>query len=221
MSELALAMINVTGPDAHEFLQGQLTNDLDRLESEAEILSAWCNPKGRVVWFGTVTRIPSGYALSAPADLADDIVQRMTVFRFRSKVEFAIDAVDTTVDAEFLITNGYPFIGRQQSEQFTPHMLNLDLLDAINLDKGCYTGQEIVARTHYRGATKRRCLRFESAEPVNPGDKIQEGNRSVGEVVNAIGTDLLAVVPVDKADADLTINRLALQHVQLPYLNQS
>ena len=168
MSALTLAMINVTGPDAYEFLQGQLTNDLDRLEAEGEILSAWCNPKGRVVWFGTVQPIPSGYALSAPADLAEDIVQRLTVFRFRSKVEFAIDAADATVDAQFLITNGYPFIGRAQSEQFTPHMLNLDLLGAICMDKGCYTGQEIVARTHYRGKTKRRCLRFESAAPVAP-----------------------------------------------------
>jgi len=214
-------MINVTGPDAHEFLQGQLTNDLDRLRSEAEMLSAWCNPKGRVVWFGTVQPLPSGYALSAPADLAEDIVKRLTLYRFRSKVDFAIEASDASVDAQFLITNGYPFIGRQQSEQFTPHMLNLDLLDAISLDKGCYTGQEVVARTHYRGKTKRRCLRFESAKPVSPGDKVSEGDRVVGEVVNAAGTDLLAVVPVDKADSDLTINGLALQHVQLPYLYRS
>lgn len=218
MPELPLAAINASGHDAFTFLQGQLTNDLERLEAEAEILSAWCNPKGRVIWFGTVTRIEGGYALSVPPDLADDIVKRLLMFRFRAKVEFAIEAADAGVDAEFLITNGYPFIGREQSEEFTPHMLNLDLLDAISMDKGCYTGQEIVARTHYRGKTKRRCLRFESAEPVAAGDKVTEGDRSVGTVVNAAGTDLLAVVPVDKADADLAVNGSKLQHLPLPYL---
>jgi len=105
-----------------------------------------------------------------------------------------------------------------QSEQFTPHMLNLDLLGAVSVDKGCYPGQEIVARTHFRGTTKRRCLRFESAEPVSPGDKVSAGDHDIGEVINAIGKDLLAVVPVDKADDPLNSNGIALLHLSLPYL---
>ena len=219
MTSLPLATIRVTGADALEFLQGQLTNDLERLEAEAEILAAWCSPKGRVIWFGTVTRDNAGYALSAPADLAEDLVRRLTVYRFRSKVDFAIDNSDATADARFLIANGYPFIGAAQAEQFTPHMLNLDLLDAISLDKGCYTGQEIIARTHYRGKTKRRCLRFESEVPVVAGDKVELDGRAVGEVVNAVGTELLAVVPVDRAEAALTIGGSALRHRVLPYLS--
>lgn len=218
MSALSLATIQVTGDDAFDFLQAQLTNDLSRLDSEAEILAAWCSPKGRVIWFGTVSRTDSRYALSVPAELAEEIVRRLTVFRFRSKVDFVIENDGATVDASFLVTNGYPFIGPEQSEEFTPHMLNLDLLDAVSLDKGCYTGQEIVARTHYRGKTKRRCLRFVSTQPATAGDKVCEGDRAVGEVVNAAGTDLLAVVPVDRADAALTIDGSALRHVPLPYL---
>ena len=213
-----IATINVTGPDAFTFLQGQLTNDLRRLESEPEILAAWCSPKGRVIWFGTVTAIESGFALSAPAETAADIVKRLTGFRFRSKVEFDIVDDGSTVDPVFLIRNGYPFIGAAQAEQFTPHMLNLDLLDTISFDKGCYTGQEIVARTHYKGATKRRTLRFTSETPVAAGDKVSDGTRDIGEVLNASGNDLLAVVPVDKADAPLTVNGVKLTHVSLPYL---
>ena len=213
-----IATINVTGPDAFTFLQGQLTNDLRRLESEPEILAAWCSPKGRVIWFGTVTAIESGFALSAPAETAADIVKRLTGFRFRSKVEFDIVDGGSTVDPVFLIQNGYPFIGAAQAEQFTPHMLNLDLLDTISFDKGCYTGQEIVARTHYKGATKRRTLRFTSEKPVAAGDKVSDGTRDIGEVLNASGTDLLAVVPVDKADATLTVNGVKLTHQSLPYL---
>jgi folate-binding protein YgfZ len=217
MSELSLATISVTGSDAFEFLQNQLTNDLGLLESEAEILAAWCNPKGRVVWFGTVQATESGYSLSVLADIAEDIVERLNVFVFRSKVEFAIDP-GGSVDPAFLIQNGFVYIDREQMEQFTPHMLNLDLIGAVNLDKGCYPGQEIVARTHYRGATKRRCLRFESAEPVSPGDKVSDGSRDVGQVVNAIGTDLLAVVPIDLENQELTVNGIALVQLPLPYL---
>jgi len=199
-----LSTITVTGPDAFEFLQGQLTNDLHRLEAENEILAAWCNPKGRVIWFGTVWPIDQGYGLSAPADTAADIVKRLTMFRFRSKVAFEIVDEGATVDPGFLIENGYAFIGPEQVEQFTPHMLNLDLLDAISLDKGCYTGQEIVARTHYRGATKRRLHRFTADGDVSASDKVMLGNRAVGDIVNVVGHDLLAVVPTDKSGEPLT-----------------
>jgi folate-binding protein YgfZ len=213
-----LATINVTGPDAFAFLQGQLTNDLRRLDAETEILAAWCTPKGRVIWFGTVRPIESGFALSAPTETAADIVRRLTVFRFRSKVEFNVVDEGITVDPEFLVRNGYAYIGAAQAEQFTPHMLNLDLIDAINFDKGCYTGQEIVARTHYKGATKRRTLRFESESPVDVGDKVNDGERDIGEVLNVAGTGLLAVIPVDKADDALTANGVKLTHRALPYM---
>jgi len=212
-----LTTINVNGKDAFEFLQGQLSNDLRRLESEAEILTAWCNPKGRVLWFGTLWTIESGFGLSAPAETAADIVTRLTMFRFRSKVDFETVTEGASVDPQFLIHNGYPYIGKQQSEKFTAHMLNLDLLDAVDFDKGCYTGQEIIARTHYKGATKRRTLRFESDEPVSVGDKVSDGNRDIGEVLNVAGNDLLAVVPVDKADTPLTINGAKLTLLKLPY----
>jgi len=213
-----LSTIRVTGPDALEFLQGQLTNDLRRLDDEAEILSAWCSPKGRVIWFGTVSASDTGFDLSAPAETAANIAKRMTVFRFRSKVEFEVIDDSGFVDPAFLVENGYAYIGNVQTEQFTPHMLNLDLLDAISLDKGCYTGQEIVSRTHYKGATKRRTLRFVSDEPVSAGDKVSLEGRDIGEVLNVAGKELLAVVPVDKANQPLTVKGIALQQRPLPYL---
>jgi folate-binding protein YgfZ len=214
----AICTIQVTGVDAQAFLQGQLTNDLKRLETEAEILAAWCNAKGRVIWFGTVRPIEGGYGLSAPKETAHDIVSRMTTYRFRSKVAFAIVDEGTVVGAVFLVEHGYPFIGAAQVEQFTPHMLNLDLLDAISFDKGCYTGQEIVARTHYKGATKRRTLRFESTLPVNEGDKVTLDGREIGDVLNVAGESLLAVVPVDKSNEDLQVGEARLTAIPLPYV---
>ena len=224
MSEIPYSSITATGPDAFDFLQAQLTADLNDLRKEiapATIRSAWCNPKGRVICLFTVAAVENGFELSLPTDITDLVVQRLTMFRFRSKVEFSVTA-DTRKggdSAPDVLRAGQVEIGLAQSEKFTPHMLNLDLLGIISLDKGCYPGQEIVARTHYRGASKRRLLRFESTAPVAAGDKVSDGDRDIGEVVNAIGTDLLAVVPVDSASDSLTVGKAQLTHVALPYLD--
>jgi folate-binding protein YgfZ len=224
MSEIPYSSITAIGSDAFEFLQAQLTADLNNLGEEssaATIRSAWCNPKGRVICLFTVAAVKNGFELTLPSDLTDLVVQRLTMFRFRSKVEFSVVADrenggDSAVD---MLRAGQVEVALAQSEKFTPHMLNLDLLGVISLDKGCYPGQEIVARTHYRGASKRRLLRFESAAPVAAGDKVSNGDRDIGEVVNAIGTDLLAVVPVDSASDSLTVGKAQLTHIVLPYLD--
>ncbi len=218
MSNLELSTIRTTGRDAFEFLQGQLTNDVRHLEKQDEILAAWCNPKGRVLWFGALRKADAGFDLAVPTDMAEDFVRQLTMFRFRSKVDFEIVDDTATIDPLHLIEIGQPFIGPAQSALFTPHMLNLDLLNAISLEKGCYTGQEIVARTHYRGATKRRMLRFSTDGAASPGDKVSDGQRDVGEVLNVGDGQILAVVPLDKADAGLTVNDAALTRQPLPYL---
>lgn len=227
MSELPYAKIEARGPDAFDFLQNQLSADLRGLDTGETRLSAWCNPKGRVICLLRVRSADGGYALLLPSELADEVLRRLTTFRFRAKVELrtvpatAEDLALSEPLNEWRLANlraGIVEIGAEQSEAFTPHMLNLDLLGAVSLDKGCYPGQEIVARTYYRGATKRRCLRFESGDPVSPGTKVSDGARDLGEVVNAIGTDLLAVVPLEKADAKLMVAGVALTRKPLPYL---
>lgn len=219
--------IRVSGADAFAFLQAQLAGDL-RLAADGEVqLSAWCNPKGRVFCLFRIRFTNDAYELALPTDLASEAMRRLAMYRFRSKVEFALD--DTVAEqlgigdslADWRLDNlrsGIVEVGAAQSELFTPHMLNLDLLAAVSLDKGCYPGQEIVARTHYRGSTKRRCLRFESGRPLNPGDKVSDGTRDIGEIVNAIDTELLAVVPLDSADLDLTAQGSELRRLDLPYL---
>ncbi len=226
----AYAQIRVRGTDAMSFLQGQLTNDLEQIGADAVQFAAWCNPKGRVIAFLRVSRDGDAFRLALPAALGETVVERLLRFRFRAKVELVLEAVENVAlglsdgaggaDAGWLRRNllaGIPDIGPGQSEKFTPHMLNLDRLDALSLDKGCYTGQEIVARTHYRGATKRRMLRFRSNAPVAAGDAVSSGDRRIGEVVNAIGLDLLAVVPVDGAGDALSAGGALLTRESLPY----
>jgi tRNA-modifying protein YgfZ len=71
------------------------------------------------------------------------------------------------------IAAGEPQVHGVTSEEFVAQMLNLDVLGAIAFEKGCYTGQEVIARAHYRGRVKRRMQRFLSQEPVTlqPGDR--------------------------------------------------
>ena len=225
MSDIPYSSISVTGEDAFDFLQAQLAADLNDLPASG--LSAWCNPKGRVICLFRTRKTEHGFELALPSELAAAVVKRLTMFRFRSKVEFATGAAQAEQlgvgddYAAWRVANmraGVAEILEAQSEEFTPHMLNLDLLGAVSVNKGCYPGQEIVARTHFRGKTRRRLLRFESAAPVAPGDKVALDGRDVGEVLNAIDTELLAVAPVANAGDALTVNGVQLVNVPLPYL---
>lgn len=228
MSEFDYSTIAVSGADAFEFLQAQLATDLTRVANPDEDFgrpantmqrSAWCNPKGRVICTPTIGKSADGFVLSLPADLADSVLQRLTMFRFRSKVNFELAgglASDAATELK-KIQAGIPEIAQAQTEKFTPHMLNLDLLGMVSLDKGCYPGQEIVARTHYRGASRRRCLRFACDAVVQPGDKIADEHREIGEVVNAIGGEMLAVVPLAAVGTPLFTGQQPLTRLELPY----
>lgn len=73
------------------------------------------------------------------------------------------------------VADGLPQVYAATSEQFVAQMLNLDALGAIAFEKGCYTGQEVIARAHYRGRVKRRMQRFVTRMPgqLSAGDSGQ------------------------------------------------
>ena len=109
------------------------------------------------------------------------------------------------------IRAGIPFVLPQTQEAFVPQMLNFELIGGINFKKGCYPGQEVVARMHYLGKPKRRMYlarAMTDAAPL-PGDKLfsaADPAQPCGEVVNAAqaahgGYELLAVVQTEVAGA--------------------
>ncbi len=93
------------------------------------------------------------------------------------------------------------------SGRYTPHMLNLDRLGAVSFTKGCYPGQEIVARTQHRGASKRRLMHYRAEDDFNEHDKLIYDNKEIGEIVSHAGHDLLALTPVETHDAILTLGQ--------------
>jgi folate-binding protein YgfZ len=116
------------------------------------------------------------------------------------------------------ISAGHVDISTANSGLYTPHMLNLDRCGAISFEKGCYTGQEIVARTEHRGRSKRRTLLFRCDAPeLAIGDTLKDGDNDVGTVVNAIGKLCLAVAPQDVADKTLGIRGHPAILQSLPY----
>ena len=91
------------------------------------------------------------------------------------------------------IRAGRPLISAATQDQFVPQMVNLETLGAVDFQKGCYPGQEIVARAQYRGQVKRRMKQF--AAPA--GAQLKPGAEfNGGVVVDAAGGEVLAVVPV-------------------------
>jgi tRNA-modifying protein YgfZ len=121
------------------------------------------------------------------------------------------------------IAAGEPSVLAETQEHWTAQMLNLDRLDAISFSKGCYTGQEIVARTQHLGRIKRRMLRYRlAAAPPPPGAPLLAGNERVGEVVRsaptADGAELLAVVTLEARARELaTADGARLSELPLPY----
>lgn len=100
------------------------------------------------------------------------------------------------------IRRGLPLVTVATTDQFIPQMANLELLGGVSFEKGCYTGQEIIARTEHLGKVKRRMYLANVSAPARAGDSLYNddlGAQAGGTVLNAEvlpdgGSDLLAVV---------------------------
>lgn len=125
----------------------------------------------------------------------------------------SIDAVDDPAQVQAWraadLAHGWPRLEAGQREQWTPQQLSLDRVRAYSVRKGCYPGQEIVARTHFLGQAKRGLVRLAVSGPLAPGDALRSEDDAIsGEVVAVAGDAALAVAslrdapPAPARDAD-------------------
>jgi tRNA-modifying protein YgfZ len=119
---------------------------------------------------------------------------------------------------------GLPSIGAPVVEHFVAQMLNLDVLDAVSFDKGCYPGQEVIARVHHLGSVKRRMRLYacDAQAPPAPGTAVVTSDgQNVGEVVRAARgerrSELLAVVEHSAAGGELAVDGARLRELPPPY----
>ncbi|WP_412699589.1 YgfZ/GcvT domain-containing protein [Lysobacter zhanggongensis] len=109
----------------------------------------------------------------------------------------------------FDLEHGLPRLGPDQSGQWTPQQLSLERIRGFSVKKGCYPGQEIVARTHFLGKAKRGLALLESDRAIAPGAEVTGDARAVGTVVASAGQDgrhlSLAVMPLDREATPLSV----------------
>lgn len=297
-----MGLISVSGEDATAFLQNQFTNDITHVTDEKGQLSAWCNPKGRVLATFVIHKNNGTYYLSLAADLVEFVLKRLRMYVLMSKVvledvsqsvirfgasgehieedwglccqekglpkqdydvvssahlsvmripgsvprfeifgEYAealelwqklnVRAAPINVEGWVYqnIAAGVPHVSEASMEAWIPQMLNLQIIDGVNFKKGCFPGQEVVARLKYLGKNKRRIFRMTFATDKLPAigtvivtaDKGEDAGKVLNAVINPDGElELLAVLKIAEADKPLCLGSqdgIAGKVVALPY----
>jgi hypothetical protein len=158
----------------------------------------------------TFIRVGASYwqALGAPAELVS--------------LTASMGKASTSEAALAEIQLGIPAITSAVADRFVAQMLNLDELDAVSFAKGCYPGQEVIARVHNLGGVKRRARRYAApAEPPAIGTAVLATGAQVGEVVRSavapLGCEMLAVVDHTAAGSPLTCAGSPLTERPLPF----
>lgn len=240
-----VGLLRFRGADATNFLQGQLSNDTTALGGERLMLAGLHNPQGRVLALLRLAALASDHVVALlPAELAETTMATLRRYVLRAKVTISHDSSPASL-AELAaqlpaaapalaatrraadIAAGLPQVYAATSGEFVAQMLNLDCIGAISFNKGCYTGQEIIARAHYRGRMKRRMQRFVSNGPAAlvPGQSIILGDGRSAQVVDAVmlgdgRSEFLAVAalgPGAAAGDEAAAAALAVTPLPLPY----
>src|SRR5215208_519449 len=213
------AYVRVQGPDAEDFLQRMLSNDV-ALEEGASCEALLLTPKARViapmrVW----RRTHDDFLLLTEPDLGDVVRTQLLRARFAARCEIepeehtsllvfgrsdgiandeygapAVEVLDT--DAEPTLSDdelermrieaGTPRFGREIDDRVLPAEAGL-VERAVSFTKGCYPGQEPIARLHHRGHANRglRVLRIETDSPLPPDAEVRLGDKVVGRVTSS------------------------------------
>ncbi|WP_162851360.1 CAF17-like 4Fe-4S cluster assembly/insertion protein YgfZ [Panacagrimonas perspica] len=205
----------MSGADAEIFLQGQLSADVAAVKPECAGWASYNSPKGRMLAVIRVVRSADAIDLRMPRSLVEPVARRLRMFVLRSKVSLVLpDPAETDEHADArdraeLIEAGVPVVYPETQDRWVAQMANLDLIGGISFTKGCYTGQEVVARLHYLGNLKKRLFRVSGKGAVPaPGTAIRDSagdGQAVGDIVDAVadaaGFTASAVLQVAAAES--------------------
>ena len=221
------AYVRVHGPDAVEYLNRMLSNDVPE---EGSVDALLLTPKARViapllVW----RRGEDDVLLLTEPELGDAVVMQLTRMRFAAKCEVAaeehtstivlggdegipnrdygrpaVELLDADLDGDadlerLRIEAGTPRFGREIDDRVLPAEAGLDER-AISFTKGCYPGQEPIARQHYRGKVNRRLRVLELDGVPDPETPVVFEGKAVGRVTSAVPGLALAYVRVEVPD---------------------
>ncbi len=260
-------LIAVEGEDARGFLQGLVSNDVDKVDAERAVHAAFLTPQGKYLHDFFMIQMGEALVVDCEAGRADDLVRRLGVYKLRARVtlsertgEFAVAAVfgegafkslglaarvghaapfagglayvdprlaaagaravlprpgaaqalekagfEAATAAEYdtlRLRLGLPDGSRDMVvEKATLLESGFDELNGVDWDKGCYMGQELTARTKYRGLTKKRLMPVDIDGPVPaPGTPVMVNGKEAGEMRSARGGVGLALIRLEHLD---------------------
>ena len=237
-----LAVIRAVGADAAAFLQGQLSNDFVLLKPNQWQLAAYCSPKGRMLasFWGIKlahTAESQDIYLVLSSDIAAATLKRLSMFVMRARLTLT-DATDRLPElvtqhglaawSEREVPRGVARITAPLVDLFVPQMLNYESIGGVSFKKGCYPGQEVVARSQFRGAIKRRTYLVQamldgaSQPSIAAGHEVYslQEDDSVGVVLQVDGNQALICIQTSRAGADLRLGAkdgATLKMLDLPY----
>ena len=266
-------MLSVTGPDAAEYLQGQVTNDVEALEPGAGCYAALLDRKGHIQADMRVLRLsPEEFWLDGECPGADTLEHHLATYKIGRDVEIAdvgdepvviavigpaagevtaagplgpefahrelgggravatdvgVDLIVPSAEAERIgadlrdrgavavseqaaeivrVEAGRPRFGTEMTAAPMPAEAGI-AERAVSFTKGCYIGQEPVARLHYKGHPNRQLRGLRLSAPASPGDSIRLGEREVGSIASAclspaLGPIALAIVRREAGPGD-------------------
>jgi tRNA-modifying protein YgfZ len=223
------ALVRMSGPDAVTHLQSMVSNDVEGIPAGGGAYALLLTPKARVISDLEVFNTGEGLVLACPPEVRDDLVDVLVRARFRKKVALEpADGAVVWGDADGVLATletpigPYRLVGRAPDgngagewdvarieagiprfgHEFGPDTMPAEagLVErAVSFTKGCYPGQEPIARLQYRGHVNRR-LRVLDVDSAAPGDEIVFAGRSVGRVTSALPGIALGYVRTEVPD---------------------
>jgi folate-binding protein YgfZ len=229
MTKPLFDIIQISGQDSFKFLQGQITADLNMLDTTNCILSAYCNRQGQVITVFYIIKNSNShdnYIIITLGNTGQLLINKIKKYAVFSKITFTLSDFDQTIlnqyqinqDSNYYIDNKIPFITTENTEKYLPNELGLVELKAVSFKKGCFLGQEIIARVFYKGKPKKNIHQLMPnttntnsliVSPITIGSTIHNlTNESVGEVLITSNTKILAVLQDRYLKDELYINTI-------------
>jgi hypothetical protein len=227
-------VIKLTGADVKTYLQGLITNDINKLSPTNAVYTALLTPQGKYLFDFIIQEIDGAVFLDIEANRIADLVKKLTMYKLRADVKIEDVSAEYKIfsDAEQgvqdprnaalgkrLLTNteqktngsfeGYeslrislaiPENGDLIPDKSFIMQNNFEDLNGVDFKKGCYVGQEVTARTKYKGGVKKRLYAVKSDNLPSSGEDIKLGEQSIGEMRSKIGNLGIAQLDIEKAD---------------------
>lgn len=279
-----MGVIRIAGPDSAKFLQGQITADINKVDTENSSFAAVCTPKGRIIAnFFVLQSAPETYLLVIKEDVLETLLSHLkkyavffktelndvseqynvsSMFAFSGavspleqyplliptshqdacsqlildnsfyrqtltlapKTEELPDAEDPAAHNVMVLLAARPLLSKKDTEEILPQWINMQRNGGISFSKGCYTGQEIVARMKYRGKSKKHLALFAAEQSIQAGsDVVTQEGKTIGQVFETAdaGEAHIAqvILNVDQSEfTDASTEGTALTLLPLPYL---